>query len=271
MPSTYTSNTGIEKPGSGEQSGTWGTTTNSNFDIIDTALNGQVTMSISGDTDILTNDGSVNDGTNAVIILSGSPGVAFELRITPTDQEKHFTIKNGTDSVCTVVYKGVTASVGVNAVSIPVGKVKSVSGDGGGASGIVTELLTTDINTNLVADTSPQLGGNLDLNNFNVTGTGNVNITGTVTSTGAISSGSSNITTTGTVGAGTLTATTNVTASGTVTGSTVTATSTITLGSWTIALSGNDLVFTYGGDTKMRLTSAGNLDVEDDITAFSGI
>ena len=35
MPSTYTSNTGIEKPGSGEQSGTWGTTANTNFDIID--------------------------------------------------------------------------------------------------------------------------------------------------------------------------------------------------------------------------------------------
>ena len=33
MASTYTTNTGIEKPGSGEQSGTWGDTTNTNFDI----------------------------------------------------------------------------------------------------------------------------------------------------------------------------------------------------------------------------------------------
>ena len=40
MASTYTSNVGIEKPGSGEQAGTWGTTTNSNFDIIDQALHG---------------------------------------------------------------------------------------------------------------------------------------------------------------------------------------------------------------------------------------
>jgi|SaaInl5LU_22_DNA_1037371.scaffolds.fasta_scaffold07988_6 hypothetical protein len=35
----------------------------------------------------------------------------------------------------------------------------------------------------LVADTSPQLGGELDLNSNNVTGTGNVNITGSITAT----------------------------------------------------------------------------------------
>ena len=46
MASTYTSNTGIEKIGSGEQAGTWGTTTNTNFDIIDRALNGVVTLNI---------------------------------------------------------------------------------------------------------------------------------------------------------------------------------------------------------------------------------
>ena len=40
MASTYTVNTGIEKPGTGEQSGTWGTTTNTNFDIVDRAING---------------------------------------------------------------------------------------------------------------------------------------------------------------------------------------------------------------------------------------
>ena len=40
MASTYTSNSGIEKIGSGEQAGTWGTTTNNNLDIIDRAING---------------------------------------------------------------------------------------------------------------------------------------------------------------------------------------------------------------------------------------
>ena len=35
MASTYTTRFGIEKIGSGEQSGSWGTTTNHNFDILD--------------------------------------------------------------------------------------------------------------------------------------------------------------------------------------------------------------------------------------------
>ena len=35
----------------------------------------------------------------------------------------------------------------------------------------------------LVDDTTPQLGGNLDLNSNNITGTGNVNLSGIVTAT----------------------------------------------------------------------------------------
>jgi len=45
MASTYTQNSGIEKPGTGDQSGTWGVTTNTNFDIIDRAVHGQVSIS----------------------------------------------------------------------------------------------------------------------------------------------------------------------------------------------------------------------------------
>jgi hypothetical protein len=37
--------------------------------------------------------------------------------------------------------------------------------------------------SNVVEDTTPQLGGDLDLNNSNITGTGNVNITGSITAT----------------------------------------------------------------------------------------
>jgi hypothetical protein len=45
MPSTYTLNNGIELIGTGEQSGTWGDTTNTNLGLLDAALDGQVTMS----------------------------------------------------------------------------------------------------------------------------------------------------------------------------------------------------------------------------------
>ena len=43
----------------------------------------------------------------------------------------------------------------------------------------------TGINTDLVSDTTPQLGGNLDLNSNNITGTGDINITGAATITTA--------------------------------------------------------------------------------------
>ena len=46
--STYTTNTGIEKIPTGGQSGTWGATTNTNFDIIDRALNGVGAVTLSG-------------------------------------------------------------------------------------------------------------------------------------------------------------------------------------------------------------------------------
>ena len=49
MASTYTDNTGIEQPGSGEQAGSWGTTVNRNFAIIDAALHGQVEKTVIGD------------------------------------------------------------------------------------------------------------------------------------------------------------------------------------------------------------------------------
>jgi hypothetical protein len=44
--------------------------------------------------------------------------------------------------------------------------------------------------TDVVADTTPQLGGNLDLNSNDITGTGNINITGSVTATSFTGDGS---------------------------------------------------------------------------------
>ena len=74
MASSTTTRTGIEKHATGEQSGTWGDTTNLNFDIIDTALNGVVTLSLSGTSSSLTTtDGSVSDGMNKLIVCGGSP------------------------------------------------------------------------------------------------------------------------------------------------------------------------------------------------------
>ena len=58
-------------------------------------------------------------------------------------------------------------------------------GDGAEVGGI----LVGPIANNLVNDLTPQLGGDLDLNSNNITGTGNINIDGTITATGNIGLG----------------------------------------------------------------------------------
>jgi len=57
----------------------------------------------------------------------------------------------------------------------------TVSGGGGGGGGGIS---------NVVEDTTPQLGGNLDLFNKSITGTGNINITGVATATKFVGDGS---------------------------------------------------------------------------------
>lgn len=59
-------------------------------------------------------------------------------------------------------------------------------GDGTTVGGTTTIANTID---SLLSDASPQLGGTLDLNGNNITGTGNINITGTITATGNINLG----------------------------------------------------------------------------------
>jgi len=59
-------------------------------------------------------------------------------------------------------------------------------GDGTTVGGTTSIANTID---SVVADTSPQLGGELDLNGNNITGTGNINITGTISASGNINLG----------------------------------------------------------------------------------
>ena len=91
MPSSYTANLGVEKIGSGEQAGTWGTTTNLNLDIIDRAVNGVGTISLSGTSHTLTTtDGALSEGGNKVLVLGGSPSGTNTITISPNDQDKMY-------------------------------------------------------------------------------------------------------------------------------------------------------------------------------------
>ena len=159
MASTYTANTGIEKIGSGEQAGTWGTTTNTNFDIIDDTLNGVLSLTITGNTTLTTSDGTASNGHHKVLLLGGTPSGAFNLTIDPNDQQKWFFINNNSGQTCTVLQgggSGTTVALGATASAI-------VYADGAG-----TNANVGTVSTDVLGDTTPQLGGNLDVNAKNI-------------------------------------------------------------------------------------------------------
>lgn len=138
MASTYTSNSGIQKPATGEQSGTWGDTTNLNFDIIDRLSSGVGDITLSGTTHTLTTtDGALSEGQYKVLVLGGSPSGTNTITISPNDQEKMYLVFNnsGQDAVF-------TQGSGGN-VTVPNGASKIIYSDGAGSGAAVTDFTGT--------------------------------------------------------------------------------------------------------------------------------
>ena len=96
MPSSYTTNGGIEKIATGEQSGTWGDTTNLNFDILDRITNGvgTIDLSSSGAAHTLqTIDGTLSDGMYKVLLLSGATE-ACTITVSSSNAQKLYYVVN---------------------------------------------------------------------------------------------------------------------------------------------------------------------------------
>ena len=152
MTSTYTSNSGIEKPATGDQSGTWGDTVNTNMDIIDRAMSGVVSLSLSGTTTTLTTtDGTLTDGMHRVLVLAGSPTGTNTITISPNDQDKFYLVKNGSGQSA-VFSQGTGANV-----TIPNGGADVIYADGAGAGAAVASIFANSLSfgkVNLTSDTA---------------------------------------------------------------------------------------------------------------------
>ena len=173
MASTYTVNLGVEKIGSGEQAGTWGNTTNNNFDIIDRAINGVGAISLSGTTHTLTTtDGNLTDGGFRVLVFSGALGANNTVTISPNDQDKVYLVQNSTtDSGSSGPYSVILSQGSGSNATILNGEIAWVFADGAGSGAAVTKQ-----SVELVNDSSPSLGGNLDVNGNDIVSTSNANI-----------------------------------------------------------------------------------------------
>ena len=148
MASTYTTNIGIEKIGTGEQSGTWGNTTNTNFDLIDQATNGIVSVTLasagsSGSPNSLDiTNGALSNGRNKFIEFAdgGDLGATAYVQLTPNDAEKVVIVRNSlSGSRSLILFQGTYNAS--NDIEVPNGVEMILKFDGAGVGATVTNVL----------------------------------------------------------------------------------------------------------------------------------
>ena len=139
MASDYTANNGIEKIGTGEQAGTWGATTNTNFDILDRAINGVGAITLSGTTHTLTTtDGALSDGHFKVLVFGGTLSSTNTVTISPNDQDKLYFVFNNTSGDQSIIIKQGSGAT----VTVANGKTAIVYADGAGSGAAVAQIET---------------------------------------------------------------------------------------------------------------------------------
>ena len=212
MPSTY-SNLKIELIATGEQSGTWGTTTNTNLGTaLEEAITGSANVAFSSSdvTISLSNTNASQTARNLRLNLTGTSGGARTL-VVPTI-EKLYLINNGLADACTV--KNSTGT----GIAVPAGKTMWVYNDGTNVVDVTTHLSSLTLNTDLAvadggtgASDAATARTNLGLGTMATQASSSVGISG-----GAIT-GLTNLTTTNFTASGTATLSGTINLTGTAT------------------------------------------------------
>jgi hypothetical protein len=272
MASTYSTSLKIQLIGNGEQSGIWGTTTNTNWNLMEQAVAGvaQITMSNSDYT--LSNLNGVSDeARNMVLVVGGTNSGVYSV-IAPL-VPKMFIVTNNTVGGYSINIKGSTGT----SVAIPNGITAQVYCDG-------TNFYSAQTGSagNFTVNGTLTSTGIADVGNLTVSG--NAAFSGNTTAVTQVSTDSSTkVATTAFVQSvtgtlGTL-ATQNANAvaitGGTISGVTIsganvtanTATAIYNSGGWSVSQSGGKLYFAYSGTNKASLDSSGNLIVVGNVTA----
>ena len=166
MASTFT-DLGIEKMATGENAGTWGDKTNTNLDIVNTAISGYVEQAVtSGGTLALsiTDGASTATAQNAVIKLTGTI-TGNSIVTVPDSVEKVYIVTNGTSGAYTVQFKTASGTGITFGVSEKTTKLLYSDGtnivDAGFSGALDIEgrelVLDADGDTSLTADTDDQI------------------------------------------------------------------------------------------------------------------
>ena len=167
MASTYTP-LGIEKMATGENAGTWGNKTNANLDLIEQIAGGFKQVSIAGGaatTALTVVDGELTGTAQARMIEFTGTITGNQVVTIPNDVQNFYILKNSTSGAYTVQFKYASGSGDTFTFSTTTKTTKLVfaSGNPDTTNPKIIEIQTGG---DVVDDTSPQLGGNLDTNSF---------------------------------------------------------------------------------------------------------
>jgi hypothetical protein len=165
MASTYSTDLKIELMVTGENAGTWGDKTNTNWNVVQQAIAGYEAISIAGGsqtTALVMTNATISNARNAVVKLTGTI-TGNQIVTIPDGIEKTYIVENGTSGAFTVQFKTVSGT-GPTFSTTDKG-IKIVYSNG-------TNVV--DVNANL---SGPTLASDLDVNGKSIISTSNGNIT----------------------------------------------------------------------------------------------
>jgi hypothetical protein len=131
MASTYVNDLRLNEMATGDGSGTWGTTTNTNLELIAEAFSyGTEVITTNADTHTTTiADGATDPGRSMYLKYTGTLDSACTITIGPNTVSKVWIIENGTSGSQDII---LSQGSGAN-ITIPAGDTKVVYSDGAGA------------------------------------------------------------------------------------------------------------------------------------------
>jgi len=173
MASTFTP-LGVELQATGENAGTWGTKTNTNLQILEQISGGYTTVNFATDADITL---SVSDGSTGaalahrVLEFTGTITASRNVTI-PLDVQTFYILKNSTSGSQNVVFKyasgsGTTATVANGKTIIAYAQADDATNP---------NITAVEFGGDVVDDTTPQLGGDLDVNGNSIVSTSDGNV-----------------------------------------------------------------------------------------------
>ena len=155
---TYVNNLRLLEITTGDESGTWGTKTNTNLELIGEAL-GYGTESVSGSTHTITMADGASDGARAFYLkITGALGANCTVTLAPNTVSKLWIIENATtDSGSSGPYSIIISQGSGANVTIGNSKVSVLYTDGAGGSAAVVDALTDLVVTDSLQVAGPTL------------------------------------------------------------------------------------------------------------------